>query len=200
MELRMRKSVALGTIMALGLGGQAFAAEGFSYNNIEASYVDTEIAVFGGQVDGDGFGLSGSLEFSPSAFGFVSLNDIDYEAGLSSQAFSVGVGFNWALNPDLDLVSGVSFDSLKAKISGIGSATDEGYGLNIGLRGHVGEALELTGNVKYTDLGHGLDGTTLSVTGRYYFTPAFAGGIDISDNEDDTTFGVALRYDFGKRY
>ena len=35
----MRKHIALGSVLALGLGGQALATENFSYSNLEASYV-----------------------------------------------------------------------------------------------------------------------------------------------------------------
>lgn len=173
------------------------AADGFSYNLVEASYVSTEVD--GLDVDGDGFGIGGSVAFAPNVFGFAGLTDIDYDAGISATNFNAGLGFNWALNPALDLVSGVSFERVKVKVSGFGSDSDSGYGLNVGLRGRVGEALELTGGVKYVDLGSDLDDTTLSVGARYYFTPAFAAGIDVSDNDDGTTWGLAVRYDFGSR-
>jgi len=49
-------------------------------------------------------------------------------------------------------------------------------------------------------LGDGVDDFTVSAGGRYYFSEAFAAGIDVSDNDDGTTWGIALRYDFGNRY
>jgi outer membrane autotransporter protein len=192
----MRKHIALGTVMALGLGTQAMAAEGFSYSNVEASYVKTEIDDF--DVDGDGFSVAGSAEFSENFFGFASYKDINYDLGVSGKQFSLGLGFNWALTPALDLVSGVSYEDVKVSLDGgEGSVSDDGFGVGVGLRGRVGEALELTGGVKYTDLGGGADDTTLSVGARYYFTPAFAAGVDVSDNDDGTTWGIVLRYDFG---
>ncbi len=194
----MRKHIALGSVLALGLVGQAMAAEDFSYNNIEASYVKTEVDDF--DVDGDGFSLGGSFAFNEHFFGFSSYKDISYDdvgvSSFSGTQFSLGAGFNWSLAPELDLVSGLSYEHFKSKLGGI-SDSDSGIGLSVGLRGRVAESVELTGGVKYTDLGHGTNDTTLSVGGRYYFTPAFAAGIDLDHNHDGTTWGIALRYDFG---
>lgn len=194
----MRKHLALGAVMALGLAGQAMAAEGFSYNVLEGSYLSSDLE--GTSVDADGFAIGGSVEFNRNVFGFASLNDLSYEnTSIDSNQFTAGVGFHWALNPRLDLVSGLSYERLEAEVANV-SATESGYGLQVGLRGMVAQNLEVTGGVKYIDLGNGIDDTTLSIGGRYYFTPAFAGGIDVSDNDDGTTWAVTLRYDFGKRY
>ena len=194
----MRKYVALG-MLALGAGGTATAAEGFSYNLLEAGYVSNEIKSAG--VDGSGFALSGSYGFSQSMFGFASIVDAEYDqnSGVSTTAVTVGLGFAWPLGANLDLVSGLAYEHLRLHIDGLGSASEEGFSLNTGLRGRVGENVELTGGVKYIDLGHGVDDFTLGVGGRYYFTPAFAAGIDVSDNDDGTAWIVSLRYDFGAR-
>ncbi len=198
MEQCMRKYLALGTLAALGLTTQAFAAdaEGFSYNLIEGSYIDTEIE----GIDGDGFGVSGSVEFNQNVFGFGSINDIDYEGGVGSSQLSLGVGVNWALSPVVDLVGGLSYERIKLSVSGLGSESEDGYGLNLGLRGRVGDALELSAGVNNVDLGADIDDTTLQAAGRYYFTPAFAVGLDVSDNDDGTAFGLSVRYDFGNRF
>jgi opacity protein-like surface antigen len=190
----MRKHLALGAVLALGLGTQAFAADGFSYNLIEGGYIRGEIEDF--DLKGDGFSIGGSLEFGENMFGFASVNDIDY-GGISSNLFNVGLGFNWALSPNMDLVSGVSWERIEAKASGV-SASDDGIGVNVGLRGRV-DRLELTGTVKYSDFGQSSNGFTLGASGRYYFTDAFAVGPDISHNDDGTNWGISFRYDFGKR-
>ena len=33
---------------------------------------------------------------------------------------------------------------------------------------------------------------------HWYFTPKLALGADVSDSDDGTTFGIKLRYDFGR--
>ncbi|MEO6079509.1 MAG: hypothetical protein ABIQ86_07010 [Steroidobacteraceae bacterium] len=195
----MRKYIALGTLMALGVGGSAVAAEGFSYNNLEVSYVLTEVDAL--NLEGDGFAIGGSVAFNDHVFGFSSINDIDYDSGsgISISVISLGVGFNWAVAQNLDLVSGLSYEHLKLKISGVGSASDDGVGVNVGLRGRLGDRVELTSGVKYSDFGHDVNDFTWSIGGRYYFTRNFAAGIDLSDNDDGTSWNFALRYDFGMR-
>ncbi len=193
----MRKYAALGTLAFLGIGAPAFAAEGFSYNLLEGGYVSTELDDF--DLDGDGLVVGGSFELSEHVFGFGSINDIDYDFGISTSAVSLGLGFNWALAPNVDLVSGVSYERVKVKVSGAGSESESGIGLNVGLRGRVGESLELSGGLKYADFGDDVNDFTFGAGGRYYFTPAFAAGIDFSNNDDGNTWTVALRYDFGSR-
>jgi hypothetical protein len=143
--------------------------------------------------------VSGSFEINANTFGFGSINDLNYDGGVDTSALTLGVGFNWALAPTLDLVSGVSYERLKVKLSGLGSETEEGVGLNVGLRSMVGQSLEVSAGVKYVDFGHDNNDFTWSAGGRYYFTPAFAAGLDVSKNDDGNSWLVALRYDFGSR-
>jgi hypothetical protein len=194
----MRKYVALGTLTVLGFAGSA-AAEGFSYSNLEASYVSTGIDSLG--LDGDGFAIGASFEFAPRIFGYTSINDLDYDSGsgVSTSAITLGLGASWRLGSDLDLVSGVSYEHLKLKVKGLGSSSDSGIGVNVGLRGRFGANFEYTPNLKYTDLGHGINDFTWTLGTRYYFSPNFAAGIDLSDNDDGTTWNIAVRYDFGAR-
>jgi hypothetical protein len=193
----MRKHLALGVALALGFGTQAFAADGLSYNLIEGGYVRAEVDDLG--IDGDGFMIGGSVELGQGVFGFASVNDVEYgdNSGISSNLFNAGLGTHWALSPTLDLVSGVSWERIEVKASGV-SVSDDGIGLNVGLRG-VFDRLELTGTVKYSDFGHNTNDFTLGASGRYYFTDAFAAGPDISHNDDGTNWGISFRYDFGKR-
>jgi len=160
----MRKYIALGTLFALGASASA-VAEGFSYNLLEVGYVSNEIDDF--NLEGNGSTLSGSFEFNERVFGFASLVDADYNhhSGVSTHAVSAGVGFAWPLGTGLDLVSGVAYEHLRPHVDGQGSANDEGYSLNAGLRSRVAQSLELTGGVKYTDLGHGLDDFTVVAVG-----------------------------------
>jgi hypothetical protein len=191
MELRMRKHIALGTVMALGFGTQAMAAEGFSYSNIEASYASYNLK--GTTADADGFGLSGSYGLGENFSIFADYDDLDVDGGGSLKHLDLGLGYHWALGSNLDLTSGLSYESLDA------GPNATGYGLAVGLRGRVGESLELTGGVKYYNLNKGVPAqTTFTVGGRWYFTPNFAVGADFSDQDDfGKSWRVALRYDFG---
>lgn len=186
----MRKFVALGMFAALALGAQSAAAQGFSYNLIEGSYVTAD-------PDADGFGVKGSWELAPSIHVFGGLQNLDVDAGGSFDTMNLGVGMNWALTDAVDVVGAVSYERVD-----FGPA-ESGFGVGIGLRGLVAERFELNGNVKYSDIGDFGDGTTFTVGARYYFTPNFAAGVDFnkfdSDGGDSDAWVLALRYDFGDR-
>jgi hypothetical protein len=194
MELRMRKQIALGVVLTAGIAGSAMAAEGFSYSNIEASY--TSLNLKGTTLDADGFGLAGSYGIGENFSIFADYDDLDVDGaeGGSIKHLDLGVGFHWALNSNLDLTSGLSYESMD-----IGGPNATGLGLALGLRGRVGEQLELTGGAKYYDLNKGWDSqTVLTIGARWYFTPAFAVGADFSDQDDlGSAWRLAVRYDFG---
>jgi hypothetical protein len=187
----MRKQIALGVVLTAGIVGSAMAAEGFSYSNIEAGY--TSLNLPGTSADADGFGLAGSYGFGENFSLFADYDDLDVDGGGSIKHFDLGVGFHWSLNPNLDLTSGLSYESLDL------GPNASGLGLAVGLRGRVGESLELTGGAKYYDLNKGWSSqTTFTVGARWYFTPAFAVGADFSDQDDlGKSWKLAVRYDFG---
>jgi hypothetical protein len=187
MELRMRKQIALGLLLTAGIAGTAMA-DGFSYSNLELSY--SSYNPDGAGADLDGFGLSGSYGFNENISVFGGYKDLEADVSF----LTLGLGFNWGLGENLDLTSGLSYESL-----GTAGADPSGYGLAVGLRGRLGESFEVTGGVKYMDLNKGIKGqTAFGVGARYYFTPAFAVGADIWDQDDlGKSWTLALRYDFG---
>jgi hypothetical protein len=204
----MRKSVALPAIAALALAGPAMA-DGFSYSYIEGALggSDLEIDGLSGSADGEGGAIGGAVEFGPHAFGFVNFTSLEYEDELTIGSGSLGVGFNWALSPKLDLVSGLSFERVRLESDG-DSASEDGYGLSVGLRGLIGERFEWTVGGKYRDIDE-TKISTFSVGGKYFITPRFALGLDILGNNyeddeggaeiDESIALITFRYDFGKR-
>lgn len=196
----MHKSIAAGAVAAL-LAGPALA-DGFSYNNLELGFIGTEIEDFdtAGDIEGDGLSIGGSVEFGAGIHGFGSVSGVEYEDILDVGTLSLGLGFNHALAPQLDLFSGISYERLKFELDGFDDLVEEGFGLTAGLRGRIGERIELKAGLKYADYGDGLDDTTILAGGRYYFTRNFAAGLDYTENDDGDTWILALRYDFGDRY
>lgn len=196
----MRKTTVFGSLVALGLlGGPALAAEsGFSYSNVELGYIDTEIDDF--DVSGDGFGLRGSLAFTPKLHGFASYSDVDFDGGISGETMRLGAGVNWPLSPRLDVIGRLSWVNVEVDVD-VGpfnaSVDDSGFGLEAALRGRASEQLELTGGIEYIDVGDS-DDTSLGLGARYYFTSQFAAGGDLSFSDDGTTILLGLRFDFGR--
>jgi hypothetical protein len=191
----MRKFVALGAIAALALGAQTAAAEGFSYNLIEGSYATGEIE----STDLDGFGVKGSWELAPTIFVLGGLQNLDVDGGGSLDALNLGVGMNWAMSDNADLFGAATYERLD------GGPAESGFGVTGGVRGRVGNSLELSASIKYSDIGDFGDSFTYAAGGRWYFTPNFALGLDYNRLDlgdsgfDGDLFSVALRYDFGDR-
>lgn len=188
----MRKHIALGAALFLGATGSAVAADEMSYNLMEFGYGYTDIK--NTSAHGDTFALAGSFAIGESFFGLGSASTTDVE-GLTAKGLSLGFGFHAPASSALDFFGTLSFELADAE----GFSSETGFGVGVGLRGRASDKLELHGGVSYVDFGHGSDGVGFEVGSRYYFTDAFAVGLDIGidDEADTTTFGLMFRYDFG---
>ena len=90
-------------------------------------------------VDGDGLGLRGSIEFTDRFHGFAGYSDLDLDFDVSTTQMEVGVGMNWSLSPNVDVVGTVSYLNLEVDLPApFGSADDNAIALGGGLRGRVG--------------------------------------------------------------
>jgi hypothetical protein len=194
-ERRMRKSIVLGSLAALGLTGQAIAADGFSYSYLEAAYVSTDLDgdVVGTNVDGDGFALKGSIAFSDMIHGYVDYSRQDFDF-VDIDSWEVGVGFNHALSSNLDLIGRAGYAKFDAEV-----VDDDGFALQAGVRGRPADGFEIEGLIHYVDLSDSGDGTSAIVNGRYFFTDTFAAGAGVEFGNDATTWNVGLRYTFNNK-
>ncbi len=197
----MKKGIVLGSMAALTLSANVFAADELSYTWVEANYLETELDDDDGDLDGDGLGLSGSFAFTENLHGFASYSDqefdLDIAPDVSFEMLDIGAGVNFPLNPGLDIIGTLSYLDVQASAGGA-SADDNGYRLGAALRGRVASKLELTGGISYIDLDDSGDDTTYGVGGRYYFTDNFALGANADFADDQMTWTLGARYDFNK--
>ncbi len=195
----MRKAItAASAVAALCFMAPAFGDEGFSYSFVELGYMNTEIDDL--DVDGDGLGLRGSIEFTDRFHGFAGYSDLDLDFDVSTTQMEVGVGMNWSLSPNVDVVGTVSYLNLEIDLPApFGSGDDNAIALGGGLRGRVGEQLELRGGLTYAEFDESGNDTAFNVGARYYFTKIFALGADIGFNEDGTSWTLGGRFDFGNK-
>jgi hypothetical protein len=192
MERRMRKHIAAGALLALGVTGSALAADGVDYNLLEGGYGYTDFKHT--SVHGDQLSIGGSFEFGGSFVAFGNLSTVDV-SGFSVKGATAGLGWHGGISSALDFLVGASFELVDPE----GGGSETGVGASVGIRGRASDKLEFNGGLKYVDFGHGADGVVFTVGSHYYFTDAFAAGLDISldDEADSTTFGIRFRYDFG---
>ena len=68
--------------------------------------------------------------------------------------------------------------------------------LDLGLRGGVGDAVELEGGARYTDLSDGGDDTALYLGGRFHFNKTWALGAEYQSGDDISTILAYVRASF----
>lgn len=190
----MRKSVLLGSLAALACTAPAMA-EGLSYSFVEAAYISNEVDDL--DIDGDGFGLAGSIALGKNFYAFANYVDSDYDLDIGSQVFKIGAGAHWAASSNVDLTGEIGYVNATVDVGGFGSYTDGGYLLATGLRAALAERWELHASVEYVDIG-GTDDTGFGVGARFYITQALALGADYAHNGDGDNWAAVLRYDFGR--
>jgi hypothetical protein len=174
-------------------------AEGPSYSFVEAGYVVTDIDDFDEEFDG--FVVRGSFEFVENWFLYAryldqsaEVFDIDVDA---TQA-ALGVGYAFPLTEAMDLYGKLGYTEVEFDVFGE-SLDDDGYELSVGLRGSVMEQLELEGALNYFDLSDSGDDTSLGLAARWYFMPQFALGIEGEFGDDANSYGVGVRWEFGRQ-
>lgn len=174
----------------------AALADGFDYTFVEGGFMNTEIDAGPFDIDGDGFGLAGSLALGNNMLILASYDDVDYDFGVDGRVMSVGAGFHTGLTPDLDFVADLSYIDAEVS-SGMASADEDGYGIGAGLRARASSKVELEAGLRYVDLDS--SDTAVRVGGRYYFTDSFAAGLGIVDNDGGTSWTLGVRAEFGNR-
>lgn len=141
----MKKTLtALALLTALPFA--ASAADGVSYNYVDAGYVKTESD--GGNADG--WGLKGSFAVAPNfhVFGDYNRQEIDH-TNIDVDQWRVGVGYNKEVGQNIDLLTRIAYNKFDA---GHGADWD-GYSAEAGIRGKVNPVLEgyvLAGYEDYT--------------------------------------------------
>lgn len=206
----MRKHLIVTAVAALVLGGEALA-DGFNYNYAQGNVLGTRMRGGGDSTDGSGLAFEGSIEFGPHLLGFADLGSVKYDEDQLSLRFntvSLGLGGYMPLSPTVDLVGGASFESVELKASDgfdNGSESFHGWGLRAGVRGRGGDKFQWTAGLKYRDVRDLQSTVSVTIGGRYYFTPRFALGLDLTGSKYDkdtldtreSVAALTFRYEFG---
>ena len=186
-----RRIVALGGLLALA--PLAAQAEDISYSYVDVGYVAVNFDDF--SEDADGFLLRGSMEIAEQFFLFANYADVGV-SGADEQDYAVGLGYAWPASEVMSVYGKLAY--VRAEFDGFGfSFDDDGYSLAAGVRGRVAEQFELEGSITYADFGDLGDGTEVGLAARWYFTEAFALGLEGAFGDDATSYGVGFRWQWG---
>jgi len=185
----------IGVISLLILATPALA-DGPNYNYIQGSYqhVDLDDGFF--DVDGDGFGISGSVALGDNWQLIGGYNSTDFDFGVDLDELLIGGGFHTSLTPNMDFVANLAYVRLDASVLGQ-SFDDDGIGVSIGLRAMASEKLELAGFVEYIELSDSGNDTSLRGEAWYNFTQNFAVGVNMGAADDVVRYGIGARVYFG---
>lgn len=185
-----RALLALALTAALPLAA-AHAAQGVSYNYVEAGYAATN-----SDLDADGFGVNASVAFHPnfSVFGSYQNQDIDGSSRDFDQ-WRIGVGYNHEISPNADLITRIAYERFDAGRDLFGNRIDpDGYSVEVGLRAGLTPRLEGHALVGYEDYGRDYDSDFYGRLGAVVkFTPNWGLSGDVKFVSGDTQWFVGPR-------
>ena len=170
-------------------------AGNFNYTWAQLAYSDVSIDDSGGDFDGDAWTISGAVELTDAIFVFGGYEFGDYDFNIETDTYELGLGLDFPVGQNADLVFGLSYIDVSADVPGFGSVDDDGYRALGGVRAEVASAFQIEAGLEYVDLSDGGDDTGFYAGGRYYFTPAWAVGLGYSSADDTDSWTVSLRWE-----
>lgn len=194
----MRKLSLVAAALALMAPIAATQAEGIGYTYVDLGYVTTDVDGF--SKDADGFVLRGSLEVADNWFVYGRYVDQSVEVAggdIDVERFSVGGGYAWSFAENMDLFGKLGYTRVEGEF-GHASADDDGYELGFGIRARPLSAFELEGSINYVDLSDAGDDTSLGVAALWYIAEHVALGVEGEFADDEKTYGVGFRWEFGR--
>lgn len=181
-------------ILVLAFAASA-SAKDFDYDFFQLSYGNVEYDDV--NVDGDGFGLSGSYAINEDFHVFGGYQAAGLDFGIDATSLGAGLGWHKTLSPVVDLVASVSYQYVELDASGFGSVDDNGLGLGVGLRFAASDLLELNAGINYVDFSDGGGDTGFGAGGLYSFTDAFSLGLSADWSDDASSYTLSGRFYFG---
>lgn len=172
--------------VALTVWGTTLHAEALPFSFGEVRFIETELDDT--NLEGDGFAVKLSGEFSQRFFGLAEFTRLDFDGGAELDSREFGVGYGRELNVNTDLFGTVS----RVKTEG-----DSGWGLGFGIRTLViRQRLELAARVHYVNLDDSETGISLAVL--INMTRRWSLGFQADIGDEATGVSFALRYYFNQ--
>ena len=195
----MKKSILLAALLALPLSA---AAEGLSYNYVQLDWIgDSELDGGGSSADGDGFDLSGVFSIADTVYILGSYQDLSYDGGGDLEEISLGVGIHSSqFTGAIDVFGNLTYEN----IDGAGIGDDNGFGLEIGARTALADAIDGYISYDFSSVGD-IDGSFFKIGAAWAFNPNWAvtgeyltGDYDGKGNAgaDRDDLSIGLRYNF----
>lgn len=178
MKIHAKAVAATAALLLLPLSAVAH-----NYTYVEGGFLNRDY----GNNDDSGFRIAGSGSIANN---FALIGEYSDVGDLDQ--LSAGGLFHTALTNDVDLNLGATFEHVDA-----GPVDDSGYGLRAGLRWGLMPRLEMSPEIRYTDV-FGSKDTSARLSGLFAFTPQLDLQAALQGGDDDRV-EVGLRYNFGPR-
>lgn len=199
----MKTTLTLLSAGLFALAGTAQAAE-LNYDYIEAGYSVVDFD----DIDEDlsGIFIAGSVLVSDEVFLYGSYTDgqtdrftlLGDRGRIGVSGFTLGIGLRTALAPQTDLNIGAAFERARVEgrggLSYLGSDSDNGYSLTLGLRHLVAPTFELAADVTYVDISE--DDTVLTLGGLWHASELVAVGLGYFVGSDASGLEARVRFKF----
>jgi hypothetical protein len=182
-------------LIFLAVFSASVGAQGLSYDYVQGSYgsVDLDDSVI--DVDGTGFGISGSMRLSENFHVTGEYQTADMDFGIDLSLLEAKLGYNTNISQNLDLIAHIGYIRADIDASGLG-ADDDGYLIGGGVRALVSSNAELNGGIDYIDFDDG-DGEMRANVGFFIdLTEELSVGLRASFWDDVNVYTINLRLDF----
>jgi len=164
-----------------------------SYDYIQGTYSSVTDSSFPNDIDGDRFGVSGSLGVTQNLALTAGFNATSFDNDLDTSQFVLGITLHAPIAVGTEVVGNLS--ALKAKIEGTNfDDSDTGFIAGIGLRHLVTSSVELDAGISYTDV-YDDNFTTFGFGARLYANEIISFGIGYATGDDVDTILLNARFD-----
>ena len=195
----------LAAVPALSLSAAASAADGVSYNYIEAGYAATRL--HDSDIDADGFGANASVALHPNfhLFGGYSGQQSDQfivggaNVEVDVDQWRVGLGYNHAIAGNTDLVACAAYEKFEVDdvtVNGVRFDSGEGgdgYSAEVGVRSALMPNFEGYALAGYEDYGDDGDDFYGRVGAQLKFNQSWGVNGDVKFADGDIQYFVGPR-------
>ncbi len=193
MNRRLLRAAATGALALAA--GQAAAADDLSYSYIEPRWAETELDDGTFDVEGDGFLINGSLEFSETVHLFIGYDRLEFDDNVDVSTRLIGGGLAVPLSRSADLVFRGGFAEAEFETPFF-SDEDDGTFLSAGARVLVTPDIELYGDYRKLSLDDAADEESTTIGLEFYASDSFSVGPSITWVDDVTTYTLGGRIYF----
>lgn len=162
----------------------AFAAEGISYTYAEFGYLNADGA--------DGFGLKGSFAIDERFHVLGNVARVS-DGPVDVNTYGIAGGYRFGLSEQTDFVARVGLNRTRVGTP-FGSASDNGWMVQGGVRTMIDPTLELNGFATVMDIGSTEFG--IGAGAVKMFSEQFGATADLELVDGDFTFGLGVRFNF----